>query len=425
MKVLLANNYYYMRGGAERVMFNDLEALRSRGLDVVPFSAADPLNLPSDYAGTFARGVEVHATSPMRRLRAAREAIHCGRTAAAFGRLLDKERPDVVHFHNIYGRLTTSILPVARERGIPSVLTVHDYKLVCPSYLMLRNGKPCTACLDGRYYRCAVHRCHKGNLAASTVYAIEAWHARKSGSYDAVSAFLCPSRFMGGLLLQAGIDESRVIYHPNCVDPEAYLPRYEGEYALFTGRLSHEKGIATLLEAVSGTGIPLKIAGTGPLMNSLREQAAQRGLQNVTFEGHCTGERLAALYRGAAVVVAPSEWFENAPMVILEAFAYGKPVVAARIGGIPEMIDERETGRLFTAGSVMELRNAIGDLWAHPEELRRMGRNARAVLESRFSETGRIAALIAIYDRLRTAARSSEPRRHPARYAGLTVVAGR
>ncbi|HVV46515.1 MAG TPA: glycosyltransferase, partial [Bryobacteraceae bacterium] len=332
MKVILANNYFYMRGGAERVMFNDLEALRTHGVEVVPFSAADPANLPSDHAGQFAEGVDVHATSAAGRLRAAREAIHCGRTAEAFARVLDQERPDVVHFHNIYGRLTTSILPLARERGIPSVLTVHDYKVACPAYLMLRNGKPCMACLDGRYSRCAIHRCHKGNLAASTVYAIEAWYARKSGSYDAVSAFLCPSRFIADILEQSGIDESRIIYHPNCVDPEAYQPSYEGSYALFTGRLSHEKGIATLLEAVKGTDIPLKIAGTGPLLQSLEDQVAKNGLKNVSFEGHCTGERLAALYRDAAVVVVPSEWFENAPMVILEAFAYGKPVIAARIG---------------------------------------------------------------------------------------------
>jgi glycosyltransferase involved in cell wall biosynthesis len=424
MKVILANNYFYMRGGAERVMFNDLEALRTHGVEVVPFSAADPANLPSDHAGQFAEGVDVHATSAAGRLRAAREAIHCGRTAEAFARVLDQERPDVVHFHNIYGRLTTSILPLARERGIPSVLTVHDYKVACPAYLMLRNGKPCMACLDGRYSRCAIHRCHKGNLAASTVYAIEAWYARKSGSYDAVSAFLCPSRFIADILEQSGIDESRIIYHPNCVDPEAYQPSYEGSYALFTGRLSHEKGIATLLEAVKGTDIPLKIAGTGPLLQSLEDQVAKNGMKNVSFEGHCTGERLAALYRDAAVVVVPSEWFENAPMVILEAFAYGKPVIAARIGGIPEMIDEGQTGRLFMPGHALELRYALGNLWNCADELRRMGMNARAAVETRFSEKRRVSSLLTIYERLLRAPRRAVIQPNPARTTGLNVVTG-
>ncbi|HEU5023140.1 MAG TPA: glycosyltransferase family 4 protein, partial [Bryobacteraceae bacterium] len=415
---------FYMRGGAERVMFNDLEALSARGVEVIPFSAADPANLPSDRAGEFAKGVDVHATSAKGRLRAAREAIHCARTAKSFARLLDKERPDVVHFHNIYGRLTTSILPVTRERGVPSVLTVHDYKVACPAYLMLRNGKPCMSCVDGRYFRCAVHRCHKGNLAASAVYAIEAWYARRSGSYDAVSAFLCPSRFIGNVLEQSGIDESRIVHHPNCVDPEAYKPSYQGEYALFTGRLSHEKGIATLIEALKGTGIPLRIAGTGPLLESLERQVMKNGLNHVTFEGHCAGERLAELYRGAAVVVVPSEWFENAPMVILEAFAYGKPVIAARIGGIPEMIEEGQTGRLFMPGHALELRYALGNLWNQPEELERMGRNARAAVETRFSETRRIASLMTIYERLRAAARPALIRPNPAHSSGLNVLAG-
>jgi glycosyltransferase involved in cell wall biosynthesis len=429
MKVILANNYFYMRGGAERVMFNDLEALRAHGVEVIPFSAADPANLPSDRAGDFAEGVDVHAVSAKGRLRAAREAIHCARTAKAFARLLDKERPDIVHFHNIYGRLTTSILPVARERGIPSVLTVHDYKVACPAYLMLRNSKPCTSCVDGHYFRCAVHRCHKGNLAASAVYAIEAWYARRSGSYDAVSAFLCPSRFIGDILQQSGVDDSRIIYHPNCVDPEAYAPRfYEPDqqrgYALFTGRLSHEKGIATLIEAVKETGIPLRIAGTGPLLQSLEDQVAKSSLKNVTFEGHCTGERLAALYRGASVVVVPSEWFENAPMVILEAFAYGKPVIGARIGGIPEMIEEGQTGRLFMPGHALELRYALGNLWNRPDELQRMGRNARAAVETRFSEKRRVASLLTIYERLRGAPRCAVIRPNPARSSGLNVLAG-
>ncbi|HXE64421.1 MAG TPA: glycosyltransferase [Bryobacteraceae bacterium] len=420
MKVLLANNYYCMRGVAERVMFNDLEELRARRRRCTVFGHG-----PGEFVQRPLRRVRRERQCTRNRhdgrLRAAREAIHCGRTADAFARVLDKESPDIVHFHNIYGRLTTSILPLTRKRGIPSVMTVHDYKVACPAHLMLRNGKPCMACLDGRYIRCALHRCHKGNLAASTVCTIETWHARRSGSYDAVSAFLCPSRFIADILEQSGIDESRIIYHPNCVDPDSYEPAYEGSYALFTGQLSHEKGIGTLLEAVKGTGIPLKIAGTGPLLQSLENQVANSGLKNISFEGHCTGEPLAALYRKAALVVVPSQWFENAPMVILEAFAYGKPVVAARIGGIPEMVDEGRTGRLFMPGNVMELRHALSSLWNRPDELRRMGFTARAAVETRFSEKRRVTALITIYERLRTEPRNavSRPAVHT---SGLNVV---
>jgi glycosyltransferase involved in cell wall biosynthesis len=271
---------------------------------------------------------------------------------------------------------------------------------VCPSYLTLRDGKVCTECVDGGYYRCAAHQCHKNNLAASLTYAAEAYYARLNDSYGAISAFLCPSRFMADLLRQSGIDPKRIVYHPNCVEPDLYEPCYEGRYALYTGRLSHEKGIATLVEALKGTGIPLRIAGGGPMEHALRMQAAGEDGSGIAFEGHCEGERLAALYRNAAFVVVPSEWNENAPMAILEAFAYGKPVVGARIGGIPEMIEDGENGYLFQSGSGDELQVAAVRLWNDRQGQRRMGHNARQLIETRYSQARHTASLLGIYESL-------------------------
>lgn len=397
MKVLVANNYYYLRGGCERVMFNDIQALSAHGIDVVPFAAADPENIATPYSSYFTPGADIRATDPVRRVEAAVEAIHCRRTADAFATLLDKTKPDVVHCHNIYGRLSTSILGVAKKRNIPTVLTVHDYKVVCPSYLMLKKGKPCSACIDGGYYRCAVNRCHKGQLAASVVYAIEAYYARLTGHYGAVSAFLCPSHFIADLLTQSGIDEKRVIYHPNCIEPDAYAPSYEGQYVLSVGRLSHEKGLPTLLQAMLGANIPVRIAGTGPMEASLKEMAEKDG-GSIVLEGHCEGARLADLYRNAAFVVVPSEWYENAPMSILESFAYGKPVIGTRIGGISELITEGAHGHLVDAGSPEQLRTAIRKLWSDRDAQRDMGRNARQLVESRFAQNTRTISLLNIYE---------------------------
>jgi glycosyltransferase involved in cell wall biosynthesis len=401
MKVLLANNYFYLRGGCERVMFDDMRALTDKGVDIVPFSAVDPANVPSEYSSYFACGVDIHATNPLRQLQAARETIHCTRTAEAFAKLIDKTQPDVVHFHNIYGRLTTSILGVARRLGLPAVLTAHDYKVACPSYLMLRDGKPCMSCVDGGYYRCAIHRCHKQNLATSVVSAAEAYYARFADSYGAASTFLCPSLFMSDVLIRSGIDAGRVMYHPNSVDPFAYTPCYEGEYVLYAGRLSQEKGLPTLVQAMLGTGIPLKIAGAGPMEEQLRATVATKDSgSSITFEGHCDGVRLAALYRNAAFVVVPSEWYENAPMSILEAFAYGKPVVGSRIGGIPELISEGENGHLVESSAPEQLRTAISQLWSDGKARASMGRNARRLVETKFSQNTRTAALLSIYDTL-------------------------
>ncbi len=396
MKVLIANNYLYLRGGAERVMFNDMQALSAQGVEIVPFAAADPLNVESSHASSFVTGADIRATSLSGRAFAAFEAVHCLRTAAAFDQILSDTNPDLIHFHNVYGRLSTSILAVAQKRKIPAVLTVHDGKVVCPSYLMLKKGKPCSACLDGGYYRCALHRCHKGDLAASVVYSIEAYWARLTGSYGAVSAFLCPSHFIADLLRQSGIDEKRIRYHANCVEPTDYIPSYQGEYALSVGRLSHEKGLPTLLQAVVGSKIPVRIVGTGPLEDNLRQIAAQ-DRESITFEGHCEGARLAELYRNAAFVIVPSECYENAPMSVLESFAYGKPVIGTRIGGIPELITHGEHGLLVSPEAPDELRGAILQLWNDRAAQRAMGRNARLRVETQFPQSSRTASLLAIY----------------------------
>ena len=396
MKVLVANNYYYLRGGCERVMFNDIRALSGRGIDIIPFSAADPANIETPYSHFFAPGADIRATNALGRIEAAFDAIHCRRTVDAFARILDETEPDIVHCHNIYGRLSTAILRAAKQRNISVVLTVHDYKVVCPSYLMLRKGKPCSACIDGGYYRCAINRCHKGQTAASLVYAIEAYYSRLSGNYGTVSKFLAPSKFIADLLRQSGIADERVMYQPNCVEPEEYAPSYEGQYVLSVGRLSHEKGLPTLLKSMLGTGLPVRVAGTGPMEADLRELAARDG-GSIVLEGHCDGPKLAALYRNAAFVVVPSEWYENAPMSILESFAYGKPVIGTRIGGIPELITEGVNGHLVDPESPAQLKTAVRKLWSDRPAQAAMGRNARKLIETKFSQNTRTASLLRIY----------------------------
>ncbi len=396
MKVLVANNYYYLRGGCERVMFNDIQAMSAAGIEIVPFAAADADNVATPYSRYFVPGADIRATSAFGRAGAAIDAVHCRRTADAFDKALTETKPDVIHCHNVYGRLSTSILATARKRNIPVVLTVHDYKVVCPAYVALKKGKPCSACVDGGYYRCAVNRCHKGQTAASVVYSIEAYWARFTGSYGAVSKFLCPSHFIAGLLKESGIQEDRVIYHANCVEPNDYVPSYEGQYVLSVGRLSHEKGLPTFLEAMLGTKIPVRIAGTGPLEASLKSMAEKDG-GSITLEGHCGGGALAELYRNAAFVVVPSEWYENAPMSILESFAYGKPVIGTRIGGIPELIAEGQNGYLVNHGSKEQLRAAICSLWNDRHAQRTMGRNARRLVETKFAQSSRTASLLNIY----------------------------
>jgi glycosyltransferase involved in cell wall biosynthesis len=397
MKIALANNYYYVLGGSERVLFGDQEALQAAGHEVRPFAPRDERNNASSSAAFFPQVTDYLAARGAGRLKAAIDLVYSPAVGHAFGRFLDDFHPDVVHCHNIYGRLTTAILDAARRRRIPVVMTVHDLKLVCPAYLGLREGKPCQLCRDGGYWRCVRWKCHKQSRSASLVYAVESSFNRFADKYDGVSRFLCPSRFMQRSLIDSGIAEERTAYHPNALPLNAYNPRFEpGEYLLYVGRLSAEKGILTLLGALEQANIPLRIAGTGPLEAEIRSLIDERKL-SVQMEGYCAGERLAELYRDSAFTVVPSEWYENASMAILESFAYGKPVLASDIGGNPELVVDGEAGRLFPSGNVERLAEMAREMWENRDELSNMGRRARRLMERRFNQGQRLSDLLSIY----------------------------
>ncbi len=397
MKIALVNNYYYLRGGCERVMFGDQQALLAAGHEVLPFAPRDERNEAASSQSFFPAVSNALTAKRTRLIKAAMDVVYSPSVGRAFGEFLDELRPDVIHCHNIYGRLTTAILDEAQRRDIPIVLTVHDQKLVCPAYLGLREGKPCQLCRDGGYWRCALWKCHKQSRSGSLVYATEAYFNRFGGKYDAVSRFLCPSRFMQNSLIESGIAPERTIYHPNALEPQEFMPRYRvGEYVLYAGRLSAEKGIMTLLEAIERTRIPLRIAGAGPLDSAVRERIERLKLP-VRMEGHSSGERLSELYREAAFILVPSECYENAPMSALESFAYGKPVLASRIGGNPELVIEGRSGHLFSPGDITELSTAARSMWNDREELVRMGKGARALIEREFAQENRLANLLRIY----------------------------
>lgn len=407
MKIALVNNYYYLRGGSERVLFNDRDALTSAGHEVQPFAPQDERNELAISSSYFPVLIDYTKTHGVAAFETACNIVYSRQVRRSFAAFLDSFCPDLIHCHNIYGRLTTAVLDEASKRRIPAVLTVHDLKLVCPAYLGLREGQPCLRCADGGYWRCLRYKCHKQSYPASFVYTIEAYFNRYAGKYDTVARFLCPSRFMQKALIEGGINSERAVYHPNALNPGQYDPYYEpGEYMLYAGRLSPEKGINTLLEAVRRTRISLRIAGTGPLDTALRATIAEHRLP-VQMEGYCSGERLAALYRGAAFTVVPSEWYENASMSVLESFAYGKPVLASRIGGNPELVSDGESGCLFTPGSADELAFAAQSMWTNCNDLARMGKLARLRIENCFAEGTRLDTLIEIYRSVYNLSRNS------------------
>ncbi len=364
LTVLLVNKYYHdvgKSGGVGRYLLQEEEDLAAAGWRVVPFATRDEDARPSpwdrffvtsrDYARPrYGGGALSDAASLVWNREAARN----------LEALLREVRPDVAHLHNVYHHLSPSILPVLSRHGIPVVMTLHDLRLLCPAIHMLRRGQVCERCRGGRFWEAVAGRCVKDSLAASALAALETAHQWQRRLYPrTVSRFLCPSACYAAKFAQWGYPAAKLTHLPNFVDtawwdPALLPPAAARDCYLFFGRLSREKGLATLLaaqalwEAAAAAGgppvLPLEIAGTGPAEADLRRRAAALGLTTVTFRGGLGLDDLRATLARARFSVLPSEWYENGPMAALESLAAGVPLVGTAIGGIPEMIVDGVTG---------------------------------------------------------------------------------
>jgi glycosyltransferase involved in cell wall biosynthesis len=397
VKILLANKFFFRNGGSEVVLFQERDFLLHAGHEVVDFSMQDGRNIESPYAAHFANRQDYRRGGKFGKIQSAISLVHSPEAVRKIEMLIEKTRPDIVHCHNIYHQLTPSIIGAAKKLGVPVVLTLHDYKLVCPTYVRLRDGRGCSDCLGGDFFNVVKHRCADGSLGKSTLLYAEAMIQKYLGNYEKVDVMIAPSRFMQEAIshrIPAG--RTRLLYNGVNTSTIRMSGADEG-YALYLGRLSSEKGVRTLLEAhaTSDKNWPLVVAGTGPLEESLKRQ-----YNKAKFIGHVSGAQLHEVIDRSAVVVVPSEWYENCPMSILEAMAYGKPVVGSRMGGIPELVVDGETGLLFDAGSVEQLQGQLNKLMLNFELRQSMAHRARLRAEQEFSLDKHNSGLMAIYESL-------------------------
>ncbi len=398
MKVVLANKFFFGNGGSETVFFQERDFLLQSGIEVVDFSMRNERNIDSSFSEYFVQEKSYRTESAgfVAKAGTAVSIIHSRESVQKINQLIAKEKPDVLHCHNIYHQLTPSIMKTAKQLGVKVVLTLHDSKVVCPVYSRLRHGKPCSDCLQGNFHNVVRHRCAGGSLGKSVLLYTEAIIQKLMGSYEAVDQVIVPSRFMGDSVTQWRFPRDKVTLLYNGVDCGDVAGEIgDAGYILFLGRLSPEKGLLTLAAAQAGTSVRVIVAGTGPLDQELREQFAE-----LEFVGHQSGERLQKLIGESSAVVVPSECYENCPMSILEAMSYSKPVIGSRIGGIPELIADGETGLLFEPGNVEELRGCLLQMLANPELRKSMGQAGRKRLESHFSLKAHNQALLKIYQDL-------------------------
>ncbi|MDX6534870.1 MAG: hypothetical protein QOF68_2614 [Gaiellales bacterium] len=398
-RILMINKFHYARGGAELYMLRLAALLEQHGSHVDYFAMHHPRNLPSETDRHFVSEVDFEdPPKGFRRLGMAGRTVYSLEARRKMRDLLAERPADLAHLHNIYHQLSPSILSSLRKRNVPVVMTVHDFKLVCPVYTLQSHGEICERCVGNGFSPAVKHRCNRGSLVGSLLVAGETWTHKKFGLYrNGIDIFITPSVFARDRLVKGGYPAERIRVIPNCVTAAVYEPQYEpGEKILYLGRLSREKGLDVLVRASALSGVPAQIAGEGPQRPELERLIAETGAP-VELLGFRQGNELAETVRAARAVVMPSRCHDNAPLAVIEAMAWGKPVAGSRVGGIPEIVRDGVDGLLVPYDDPVALGEAMTRLSGDDDLVANMGRSARARVEERFDAPAHYAAVVEAY----------------------------
>ncbi len=404
LKVLFVNKYHYIKGGSETALFSQIDLLKGNGHKTISFSMKDENNLPSENSEFFVENINYSDMSLSKKISNAAKIIYSLEAKKKIGKLVNCTKPDIAHLHIFQHQLSPSIIWELKKHNIPIVYTAHDLKVVCPNYIMLTEGKVCEKCVKGQFYHCVAHKCSKNSQMNSIILTVEAYLHKWINTYSYVNAFVSPSKFYLKMLERKGIDKDKLFFIPNFLDVNAFSPQYgtDQDYIVYFGRLSKEKGILTLVDAVSKiSNVNLIIVGTGPIKNLVEDKINSLSLNTrVKLAGYKSGEELYDIIRKSKFVVLPSEWYENAPYSVLEAMALGKPVVGSNIGGIPEMVTDGINGYVFSSGDSEELAKVIEQLYFDDIKLSQMGKQSRKIVESKFNSEVYYSEIMKIYERL-------------------------
>ena len=360
MKILMVNKFFYLNGGSETYYFSLKSLLELNGHTVIDFSMDDKRNFSSDYSDYFVKNVDYSGGgSVFEKMRIAKNIIYSSEAKKKFERLVKDTKPDIVHLNIFQHQISPSILDVIKKYNIPTVYTAHDLKMICLNYQLLHHGKICEDCKDGKLRHCLKNKCVKDSYAKSFLNLVEGVVHRKRGSYDVIGKIINPSEFQMKKFIEFGVSPDKLIHMANFFEgvPYEIADRDDRErYYLYFGRLSHEKGVQSLVKAV-GSDIPLYIVGTGPDEEEIKNYINEKGLSNIKMLGFKSGQELYNLVGNAKAVVMPSVVYENSPYSAIEALSLSRPILGADIGGIPELISNN--GLLFESGNSDDLRSKI------------------------------------------------------------------
>jgi glycosyltransferase involved in cell wall biosynthesis len=379
MRILVAHNRYRQRGGEDGVFENEVKLLAAAGHDI------DTLVVSND-------GVTSFLGKALTAMRTVENPVG----VAAMVQAIERSRPEIVHVHNFFPLLSPGIYKACRRKGIAIVQTLHNYRPVCASGQLFRNGQICHLCLCGSPVWGLVHRCYRGSIIGSAALArMVAVHRRRRTWQNDVDRFIALTEFSRRIFVDAGFPTDRIDVKPNFLYDPGDQPDTTRSGVLFVGRLSPEKGVATLIQASSCFGFPLRIIGDGPEISRLRNRAGD----NVKFLGSKPRDVVLDEMKQASVVAVPSLWYEGFPLVVAEAFACATPVVASRIGALAEVVEDGKTGFLASVGNARELGECLMQTLENPNLSRRLGQSARQTFLTRYTPTINLKMIEAIYQK--------------------------
>jgi len=357
MRILEINKFNHIRGGADRHFVDLVKLLQSNGNEVAVFAMEHPENKYSEWSGYFVSRVEYEKkTSLCNKIKAVARIFWSLEARRKISKMLDEFQPDIVHIHNIYHQISPSILGEIKKRNIPIVMTVHDWKLVCPNYLLTCNGKFCRRCLKGSYWHCLRNKCVKNSYAKSLVCALEMYLHRWLNVYDSnIDFYIAPSKFVKNILVRAGLSEKKikVIHNFVCENktPEGFHKNRDavgtGPRALYIGKISKEKGVNELIGIFKGLPIDLILAGNKD------EKFEIPNLPNIKYAGFRPSREINELIRESDFVVSASRLPETFGLIALEAVSNGKPFVGYRTGAYSEVIKDGRNGFLVNTKDEM------------------------------------------------------------------------
>jgi len=387
MNILIANWSWYPSGGDWTYVDNISRFYKELHHNIIPFSMKDERNYSSSFSKYFINNINYKNLNTKKNLinlfNVLTKTFYSVEVKKNLVKLLNENEINVAHFNNVHHYLSPIILiNELKKRNIPIIWTLHDYTILCPENSYINNGEICELCAKGKYYNCAINRCKKKSFLASSAAALENYIISFSNVLQNVDYFLCPSKFIYNKFIEYGFPSKKFI-----VTNLIYLNKNEfrkndncfefsnKDYVLYLGRIEKIKGIQTMLQAFKGIkDIDLLIAGGGSLENELKKSTVN---PNVKFLGFRKKEEILCLIKNSLFTIVPSEWYENFPYSIIESMSLGKPVLGARIGGIPELVIDGYTGYMFTPKNVNDLENKIKLMLNDKNKLGEMGINAK------------------------------------------------